>query len=190
MSLNKVSVICYDKTMQIGKLTFSPITEVLNLVAKPIQQKVSEGEIGNGIYASTIDPEYSDTASFCEAYDVSRSIATNCIIVEAKRADRTWFAACLILADDMIDVNGKVRRSLDARKISFAPKDTALALTQMEYGGITPLGLPKEWPILIDEKVLLNEFVVIGGGVRGSKILVSKENLSTLDNSEILDITK
>lgn len=176
--------------MQIGKLTFSPINEVLDLVAKPIQQTVINGGLTNGVYAASIDPEHADTTSFCETYDITRDIATNCIIVEAKRADRTWYAACLILADDSIDVNGKVRRHLDARKISFAPKDTALMLTQMEYGGITPLGLPKEWPILIDEKILLNKHVVIGGGVRGSKILVSTEVSDSLTNSEVLNITK
>ena len=176
--------------MQIGKLTFSPVREVLDLVAKPIQQKVRDVEINDGVYATAIDPEHADTTSFCETYDITRDIATNCIIVEAKRADRTWYAACLILADDMIDINGKVRRRLDARKISFAPKDTALILTQMEYGGITPLGLPVEWPILIDEKILLNNHVVVGGGIRGSKILVSTKVLATLDNSYVLDIKR
>lgn len=176
--------------MQIGKLTFSPISEVLDLVARPIQQMVINGELSNGVYAVSIDPEHADTTSFCETYDITRDIATNCIIVEAKRADKIWYAACLILADDTIDINGKVRRHLDARKISFAPKDTALMLTQMGYGGITPLGLPKEWHILVDEKILLNKHVVIGGGVRGSKILVSTKALDALANSEVLNISK
>lgn len=176
--------------MQIGKLTFSPINEVLDLVARPIQQVVINGETTSEVYAAAIDPEHADTTSFCETYDITRGIATNCIIVEAKRADRTWYAACLILADDMIDINGKVRRHLNARRISFAPKETALMLTQMEYGGITPLGLPKEWHLLIDEKILLNKYVVIGGGVRGSKILVSIKALDALANSKVINISK
>jgi prolyl-tRNA editing enzyme YbaK/EbsC (Cys-tRNA(Pro) deacylase) len=31
--------------------------------------------------------------------------------------------------------------------------DTAIELTGMEYGGINPIGLPPEWPILIDKAV-------------------------------------
>lgn len=176
--------------MQIGELTFSPISENLSLVAEPIRVEVKEGRIGDGVRVVSINPELADTASFCETYNVPRAISTNCIIVEAKRADKVWYAACLILADDMIDVNGKVRKRLDARKTSFAPKDTALMLTHMEYGGITPLGLPKEWTILIDKNVMNNKLAVIGGGIRGSKILVETSVLTSLNKTEVIDITK
>jgi prolyl-tRNA editing enzyme YbaK/EbsC (Cys-tRNA(Pro) deacylase) len=181
---------CYYESMLIGNLTFSPITENLGLVADPIKHSVNNDSFGNSVYVAAIDPELADTASFCETYKVPRKLATNCIVVEAKRADKIWYGACLILADDMIDVNGKVRRHLSARKISFAPKNTALALTQMEYGGITPLGLPEKWPILIDKTVLANEYVVIGGGVRGSKILVGTKVLTALKDAEVMDIIK
>lgn len=176
--------------MQIGNLTFNLLSASLDLVAEPIRHEVLEGKLSEGVYVSAIDPELADTALFCETYNISRKIATNCIIIEAKRAENTWYAACLVLADDMIDVNGKVRKHLEARKISFAPKDTALALTHMEYGGITPLGLPKEWPILIDERVLLNEQAVIGGGLRGSKIAIRTSVLSSLDHAEIMNIIR
>ena len=43
-----------------------------------------------------------------------------------------------------------VRKHLGVRKISFAPMDDAVALTGMEYGGITPIGLPAGWPVLVD----------------------------------------
>ena len=56
----------------------------------------------------------------------------------------------MILATTRADVNGVVRRRLDVRKASFAPMDEAVALTGMEYGGITPIGLPKDWPVLVD----------------------------------------
>jgi hypothetical protein len=55
----------------------------------------------------------------------------------ARRAEREWFAACLVLATTRADVNGIVRKHLGARKISFAPMDNAVSLTGMEYGGIT-----------------------------------------------------
>lgn len=176
--------------MQLGKLTFEPLAAVPQFVAAPIQTRLKQGEFNTGVFAAPIDPSLADTASFCETYGISLAQSTNCIVVEAKRADKTWYAACLIMATDMIDVNNKVRRFLDARKISFAPKETALTLTGMEYGGITPLGLPKGWPILVDEHILSQDFVVIGGGIRGSKIVASTNVLVNLDNATVMDITK
>jgi prolyl-tRNA editing enzyme YbaK/EbsC (Cys-tRNA(Pro) deacylase) len=176
--------------MQLGTLTFDPIALHPELVAKPIQAGLEQGNFTDGIFVSAIDPELADTASFCEKYDVALDISANCIIVEAKRADRVWYVACIILATDMIDVNGKVRRELDARKTSFAPKEVALALTGMEFGGITPLGLPEDWRILVDTKVLQCEQVIIGSGIRGSKILARTDTLASLDNIKVMDITK
>ena len=176
--------------MKLGKLTFTPLTEQPGLVAKPIQDRLKSGLYQEGVYVSAIDASLADTTTFCATYDISVSISTNCIVVEAKRAEKTWYAACLIMANDMIDVNNRVRRHLDARKLSFAPMETALKLTSMEYGGITPLGLPADWPILVDEHILAQELVVIGGGVRASKIAVKTSVLTHLDNAIVMDITK
>ena len=83
----------------------------------------------------------------------------------------------LVLATMRADINGVVRRHLDVRKISFAPQDEAVELTGMEFGGITPIGLPEGWPILIDPAVVAAETVVIGSGIRGSKLLVPAADL-------------
>lgn len=176
--------------MQIGKLTFDPLITHPELVAQPVQASIKRGDFSDGVFVAAIDPDLADTASFCEKYGIQPEMGANCIIVEAKRADKIWHAACLILASDMIDVNGKVRRELGARKISFAPKDTALKLTSMEYGGVTPLGLPADMPILIDNRVLGQEYMVIGGGIRGSKILVQTGVLESLEQAKVMDITK
>lgn len=95
-----------------------------------------------------------------------------------------------MLATTRADVNGIVRKQLGARKISFAPMDTAVSLTGMEYGGITPIGLPADWPILLDVNVIQQRQVVIGSGIRGSKLLASTSVLQTLPNTEVLTITK
>jgi hypothetical protein len=49
----------------------------------------------------------------------------------------------MVLATDRADVNRTVRKHLDVRKISFASMDEAVSRTGMEYGGITPIGLPR-----------------------------------------------
>ncbi len=176
--------------MQFGKLTFNPVKDNPDLVAPSIQERIHAGAFQDGVLVSAIDPNLADTAAFCQAYDIAPEVGANCIIVEARRADRTWYAACLVLASNMIDVNNKVRRYLDARKISFASKETALELTGMEYGGITPLGLPKDMPILIDEDMLAEDYVIVGSGVRNSKLLVQPKVITDLDQAKVIDIKK
>ncbi len=176
-------------SVRVGKLTFVPVADAMNLVGDPLRQYIEQTD-GAGLWASEIDPALADTAAFCEHYDIGLDISANCVVVEAKRADRVWHAACMVLATARADVNGIVRKHLDARKISFASMDTAVSLTGMQYGGITPVGLPAGWPILVDENVLGRQRVIIGSGVRGSKLLVSSEVLAALPGAQVLTITK
>ncbi|MCV7279929.1 YbaK/EbsC family protein [Mycolicibacterium flavescens] len=171
--------------MQLGKLTFVAATTAPDLVAEPVRPRLTDG-----LWVTEIDPTLADTAEFCAHYDVALDVSANCVVVEARRAERVWYAACLVLATTRADVNGVVRKHLGARKISFAAMDTAVTLTGMEYGGITPVGLPDDWPILIDEHVVAREHVIIGGGVRGSKLLATADVLTALPNAEVLAITK
>jgi prolyl-tRNA editing enzyme YbaK/EbsC (Cys-tRNA(Pro) deacylase) len=172
-------------TVELGKLTFVPASEAPELVADPVRPHLQDG-----LWVSEIDPALADTAAFCEHYEIGLDASANCVVVEARRAERTWHAACLVLATARADVNGVVRKHLGARKISFAPMDTAVSLTGMEYGGITPVGLPADWPILVDENVIYQERVIIGSGIRGSKILVSTSVLASLPGAEVMALTK
>jgi prolyl-tRNA editing enzyme YbaK/EbsC (Cys-tRNA(Pro) deacylase) len=172
-------------SQHVGKLTFVPATEAPELVAEPVRPHLQ-----GGLWVSAIDPELADTAAFCENYDIGLDMSANCVVVEAKRAERVWHAACMVLATTRADVNGIVRKHLGARKISFASMDTAVSLTGMEYGGITPIGLPADWAILVDQNVIGQERVVIGSGIRGSKLLAATDVLASLPGAEVLAITK
>ena len=105
----------------------------------------------------------------------------------AKRGGERTMAACLVLATTRADVNGVVRRRLDARKASFAAMDDVVAATGMEYGGITPVGLPAGWPILVDGAVAASDLVVVGSGRRRSKLLLPGELAGRLPGAEVLD---
>ncbi|MEE2041325.1 YbaK/EbsC family protein [Nocardiopsis sp. CT-R113] len=137
-----------------------------------------------------IDPGLADTAEFCEAYGMSLDTSANCVVVAAKRGGELSYAACMVPADRRADVNGIVRRHLGARKTSFAPMDEATGLTGMEYGGITPLGLPEGWPVLVDEAVAAAAEVVVGSGLRRSKVLVPGKLLAGLRGAEVLALTR
>lgn len=172
--------------MKHGKLEFKPASDHLNLLADATAEALMT--VDNDVFVAEIDPDLADTAAFCGHYGISPGESANCVIVQAKRGDKVWYAACMILATDRIDVNNVVRRTLDARKISFAPMETAVSLSGMEYGGITPIGLPEDWPILVDASVAKGDKLIIGSGLRGSKLLVSGQALADLPNAQVLPI--
>jgi prolyl-tRNA editing enzyme YbaK/EbsC (Cys-tRNA(Pro) deacylase) len=134
-----------------------------------------------------IDPASADTAAFCETYAVAPAASANCVVVAARRGGETRLAACVALATTRVDVNGFVRRHLDARKVSFASMEVATAESLMEYGGITPFGLPGSWPLLVDAAVAAAPVVVVGSGIRGSKLVVPGAALAALPHAEVLD---
>jgi prolyl-tRNA editing enzyme YbaK/EbsC (Cys-tRNA(Pro) deacylase) len=84
-------------------------------------------------------------------------------------------------------VNGVARRELDVRKASFAPVDEAVAATGMEYGGITPIGLPAGWPVLVDARVAAAPRVVVGSGVRRSKLTLPGSLLGQLPGAAVIE---
>ncbi|MFJ2030207.1 YbaK/EbsC family protein [Streptosporangium sp. NPDC087985] len=168
--------------MAIGTLDWAKAAGRLDLLAEPVARAVAELD---GVEVAEIDPALADTAAFCERYDVEPAESANCVIVAAKRGGEVRYAACVVLATTRADVNGVVRRHLDARKISFAPQEDAVGLTGMEYGGITPLGLPEGWPVLVDEAVAAHPGVVIGSGVRHSKLAVPGAVLAGLKTAEV-----
>jgi prolyl-tRNA editing enzyme YbaK/EbsC (Cys-tRNA(Pro) deacylase) len=134
-----------------------------------------------------IDPDLADTAEFCTRYDVSLDDSANCVVIAGRRGADTRYAACVVLASTRADVNGVVRRRLEARKASFAPTADAVELSGMEYGGITPIGLPASWPVLVDRALLERDVVVIGSGLRRSKLALPTAALAELPGVEVID---
>ncbi|TDO45364.1 prolyl-tRNA editing enzyme YbaK/EbsC (Cys-tRNA(Pro) deacylase) [Kribbella sp. VKM Ac-2527] len=165
-----------------GTLDWRPAAEVPELLAAPVRPAL--GDIPG--YAAAIDPTLADTAAFCAEYDVPIAASANCVIVHGKRAGESTYAAVMVLATHRADVNGVIRKHLGVRKISFAAQDDAVGATGMEYGGITPIGLPADWPVLVDEAVAQAGLVVIGSGIRASKLLVEGSDLAKLPTATVL----
>ena len=76
---------------------------------------------------------------------------------------------------------------LDARRASFAPMADAVALTGMEYGGITPIGLPADWRVLVDARVRDVPDAIVGAGIRAAKIAVPGAVLCALPGVVVVD---
>jgi prolyl-tRNA editing enzyme YbaK/EbsC (Cys-tRNA(Pro) deacylase) len=171
----------------LGRLDTSPALSRPDLLADPVVALLAGWPGAGQVAVAPIDPELADTAAFCARYDVGLDVSANCVVVAGRRGQQTRMAACLVLATTRADVNGVVRRRLDARKASFAPMDQAVEQTGMEYGGITPIGLPPDWPILIDAAVVATPLVVVGSGVRRSKIVLPGAALADLPGADVVD---
>ncbi len=170
----------------LGSLGWHPAAQHPDLLAAPVAAAVQT--LGIECFVAPIDPDLADTAAFCEAYQVPTAVSANCVVVAGRRADLVRTAACLVLATDRADVNRVIRRRLELRSISFARMDDATAQTGMEYGGITPIGLPDDWPILIDEAVSRAEWIVVGSGIRSSKIVLPGAAVAALPGAEVLPL--
>ncbi len=170
-------------------LTFVPAPEALDLLAPSVAAAVAglDPELARRIRVAAIDPAHADTAVFCEVHDWDPRTGANCLIVRGTRGERTSYAAVVVPAHTRADVNRTVRSLLDARKATFAPMDDAVELTGMEHGGITPIGLPEDWRVLVDSRVLEEPELVIGAGVRAAKVFLPGEVLGALPRVEVVE---
>ncbi|MCX4809460.1 YbaK/EbsC family protein [Streptomyces sp. NBC_01239] len=168
-----------------------PAPDCLDELTRPVADAVRawRGSVpaDRFVYVDT-DPEWADTATFVEHYGqdlLERS--ANCVVVAGKRGGETMLAACVVLSTTRVDVNGVVRRQLGARKASFASMDTATGESGMEYGGITPVGLPADWPVLVDSAVVDLPYVLVGSGRRRGKLLVPGKAFAELPGAVVLE---
>lgn len=169
----------------------TPAPECLDQLTGPVADAVRhwQGSVPAEqiVYVDT-RPEWADTSVFLEHYGQELlEQSANCVVVAGKRGGEATLAACVVLSGTRVDVNGAVRRQLGARKASFAPMETATGETGMEYGGITPIGLPGDWPVLVDSAVVDLPYVLVGSGRRRGKLLVPGKAFAELPNAVVLE---
>ncbi|ARJ06468.1 hypothetical protein GCM10010988_17230 [Cnuibacter physcomitrellae] len=171
----------------LGTLSTAPVSDRPDLVAPPVLAALESLGLTDAVGVVEIDAALSDTAATQEAYDLVGDDLANCVVVAGKREGEERVAACVVLATTRADINTVVRKRLDVRKTSFLPMDRAVEESGMEYGGITPIGLPTDWPVLVDSRVAERPVVVVGSGVRRSKLLVPGSVLAGLPAAEVIE---
>lgn len=117
-----------------------------------------------------------DTETFSNHYGFPMENNANTILVASKRGPKRY-AACVLLATTSLDVNNSVKRQMGVSKASFANAEETAELTGMRIGGVTAFGLPDDVQLLVDERVMERDWVILGGGNRTSKIKASPEVL-------------
>ena len=131
------------------------------------------------------DPDFADTAAFCQRYGIRPEESANTILVASRHEPRLW-SASLVLSHTRLDVNHGVRRLMGAKRISFASGEETVAKTGMMIGGVSVFGLPADIPIYIDSLVMDAPRVVVGGGSRSWKVLLAPSMLLRLPGASVV----
>lgn len=173
----------------LGTLAWQPASDRNDLLSPPVAAALADGSPREQVFVAEIDPEVADTAGFCRTYQSPLENSANCVVVAGRRGETSISAAVLVLATDRADVNRTVRKHLGLRKISFASMEDAVADTEMAYGGIGPIGLPTDWRLLVDAGILTRPWIVIGSGVRHSKLAIPGALAGRLRGAEVLELT-
>ena len=132
-----------------------------------------------------IDPDFADTAQFCEKYGIPLEQSANTIIVASKKEPKQY-AACVVLATTRLDVNHAVKKLMGASRVSFASADETKALTGMMIGGVTVFALPPGLPLYVDERMMTLPWLILGGGSRSTKIRTAPEVFRRMENATIV----
>ncbi len=173
-----------------NKLEFKKVIDNKGLVSestyKCIENLFSEQE-KNDILVAEINPEFMDGIKLCEHYNVDIKTGVNCLICECKRGENKSYVALLVPTGFKYNMSSTVRKYTNSRMVSVAPLDYVLDQTKMEYGSINSIGLPNDWKIFIDPKVLEVEKIICGSGLQKSKISLPSKYLLKLNNVEVLE---
>jgi prolyl-tRNA editing enzyme YbaK/EbsC (Cys-tRNA(Pro) deacylase) len=170
----------------LGSLVWQPALDRPDLLGAPVAAALEGWPLADEVAVCAIDPALADTAAMSAAYDVPLTAGANCVVVAGRRGGDERIVACVVRADTRADVNNLVRRALDVRKASFLSMDRAVEESGMEYGGITPVGLPTAWRVMVDERVLDVDVAIVGSGIRSSKLGISGRVLAQLPGAEVV----
>ncbi len=171
----------------LGTLTSLSALDHPELLAPAVASALATWEHAASVAVVEIDPDLADTAAMTEAYALPLTASANCVVVAGRRDGEERIAACVVRADTRADVNNLVKRTLDVRKASFLSMERAVEESAMEYGGITPVGLPAPWRLLVDARIAEIEVALLGSGVRRSKLLVPGHLVARLPGAESID---
>ena len=183
--------------MILGTLTWARALDHPDLLATSTLAAITawadeDAAAADAVLVTEIDPDLADTATLTESFALPPAASANCVLVAGRREGEERVAACVVRATTRADVNNAVKRLLDVRKASFLPMDRAVEESGMEYGGITPLGLPARYRVLVDGLVAVDhpdagDTVIIGSGLRRSKIALPGALLARSPGVEVVE---
>lgn len=90
----------------------------------------------------------------------------------AARGDRTGVLIAVVPGNAELDGKALARLTGD-RRVELVPLKEVQPLTGYVRGGVTALGLKRDYPVYADETIELFELISVSAGVRGTQILLA-----------------
>lgn len=105
------------------------------------------------------------------------------------RGDRTGPMLILAPAGTEVDLRAVARSSGDKR-VEMVPQREVLRLTGYVRGAVTPLGIPRAYPVYIEETAVLWETIGISAGAKGMELTLAPDDLIRITSAQLIDLAR
>lgn len=76
------------------------------------------------------------------------------------------------------------------KKVDMVPLKDVQKLTGYIRGGVSPLGIKKQYNVYIDESIISWDYIAISAGMRGCQVLIAPKDLVGAVNGQMCDISR
>lgn len=105
------------------------------------------------------------------------------------RGDRNGIAVAVIPGNYELDLKALAHLTGD-RKIEMLPLKEVQAVTGYIRGGVTALGMKKDYPVFVDETVELWDTVCVSAGLRGLQIVIAPADYLRATSATVGEIAR
>ena len=105
------------------------------------------------------------------------------------RGDRTGEAFAIIPGNYELDFK-LLARAMHDKKVDIVPLKEVQPLTGYIRGGVTALGAKKDFPVLLDETVILYDVISLSAGQRGTQIIIKPDDYIRATNATVAEISR
>lgn len=103
--------------------------------------------------------------------------------------DKSGIALACLPGTHELDLK-KAAKSSGSKKAVMTQVSDLKKLTGYIRGGVSPLGVKKNYPVFLDRSCLQFDFISISAGMRGLQILINPEDLIKLSRAQVCDLRK
>ena len=105
------------------------------------------------------------------------------------RGERTGEAFAVIPGNYELDFK-QLARAMGDKKVDIVPLKEVQPLTGYIRGGVTALGAKKDFPVYLDETVILFDVISLSAGQRGTQILIKPDDYIRATGATVAEISR
>ena len=105
------------------------------------------------------------------------------------RGERTGEAFAVIPGNYELDFK-LLARTMRDKKVDIVPLKEVQPLTGYIRGGVTALGAKKDFPVFLDETVILYDVISLSAGQRGTQIIIKPDDYVRATNATVAEISR